>query len=502
MKHMSRIKKTLLPVGSKRHQSARNLLEALRALRSNSHTYEQWIRHIESKQKTIIPKTGPLISIICPAYNTPDRYLDPLVDSVIGQTYAHWQLVLVNGSPDQERSAAISKAAKKDKRIKEVVLKSNEGIAATTNDGLKEASGEYAAFMDHDDTLAPFALAEVASALSKDSSIDLFYSDEDKLADDGSYRLDPLFKPDWSPNLFLAANYLAHFVVVRKTIADKVNGIRLGYDGAQDFDFLLRVLDLQPKIHHVPRVSYHWRLAAGSTAKAADQKSYADDAGQRALRDFVERNDLPASVQSNPDQPTYYRLAYRAPADLTVRIIGEASPSVLDSITAAGYKVASGESDVTLFVDSSIKVPSDEWVKELASVATLDGKGLVGALVLDQYGHVADAGYFVQNGKLEAVFRGLAPASWTHTGLPLWPRDLVVPPLSCCMVQSSLIADLEGEDPVVIALSLHRRGLQNLLWSYSQVKSTHLEEDVVTANVKVDPFLNSNLKVKANEILL
>ena len=163
-------------------------------------------------------------------------------------------LCLADGSTDAESTQLIQTLSKNDSRIQHVKISENLGIVGNTNKGLKQADGEFIAFLDHDDILSEFALAEVVLALNKDKNLDLIYSDEDKLSDDGRSRLIPFFKPDWSPDLLLGVNYITHFVVARKSIVDKIGGLRKGFDGAQDYDFLLRFTEQTDKIKHISKM--------------------------------------------------------------------------------------------------------------------------------------------------------------------------------------------------------------------------------------------------------
>ena len=160
----------------------------------------------------------------------------------------------------------IEKFSKRDPRIKFVELPENRGIVGNSNEALKLATGEYVGFLDHDDTLAPFALYEVVKSLNSIPETDFFFSDEDKLNPKGKYRYDPYFKPDWSPDTFLSYNYTCHFVVARKKIIDDIGGFRDGFDGSQDYDLILRIIKKTSNIKRIPKILYHWRAAHTSVA--------------------------------------------------------------------------------------------------------------------------------------------------------------------------------------------------------------------------------------------
>src|SRR5581483_5861673 len=200
-------------------------------------------------------------------------------------------------------------------------LDKNYGIVGNTNEAIALATGEFVGFLDHDDTLSPHALLEVVDAINRHGNVDLLYSDEDKISDNGKTRLLPYFKPDWSPTLLENVNYMTHFVVVRRKLLKRLHGLREGFDGPQDYDFLLRATDATKEIIHIPKILYHWRLADGSTAGPIENKSYADTAGRSALSDHVKRMNIPAEVLSRPDLPTNYRLSYAVPNDAKASII-------------------------------------------------------------------------------------------------------------------------------------------------------------------------------------
>src|SRR5581483_11917413 len=170
---------------------------------------------------------------------------------VISQTYPVWELLIADGSTDKAASDLIKKTCNRDNRIKYLRIKKNLGISENTNVALPKTTGNYIAFLDHDDILPHWTLNEVATAIKRNPKADIFYSDEDRLSENGKVRMTPLFKPDWSPDLFLSANYLAHFFIIKKELMDKLKKLRSRYDGSQDYDLMLRALDYNPGIVHI-----------------------------------------------------------------------------------------------------------------------------------------------------------------------------------------------------------------------------------------------------------
>ena len=227
---------------------------------------------------------GPTISVIVPVYNPEIRWLDAAIESVRNQTYQKWHLHLVNdASTDPAVAERLDYHSASDARIFVTHRSENGHIAAATNDGLAVATGEFVAFMDHDDALAPFALAAIALV---SSGADILYTDEDKIDETGRHY-DPHCKPSWNPELLLGQNYLSHLTAIRRSLVTSVGGLRTGFDGSQDHDLLLRATAATSpeRIRHIPLVAYHWRAIAGSTALAPGEKTYTEDASIRALQD-------------------------------------------------------------------------------------------------------------------------------------------------------------------------------------------------------------------------
>jgi GT2 family glycosyltransferase len=239
----------------------------------------------------------PVISIVVPVYKTPEKVLREAIESVRNQIYGQWELCLADdGSECPELASLLKEYAEKDARIRFVQLPQGGGISSATNAATSLARGEFIAFLDHDDTLSPEALYRVVEVLQKHPDADLIYSDEDKLGATGE-RYDPFFKPDWSPDLLLSMNYVCHFLIVRRELFEAVGRLRSDFDGSQDYDLILRVTERTSRIHHIPRVLYHWRSSEGSTAQSPDAKPTAHIAARRAIGDYLDRNKIRATVE-------------------------------------------------------------------------------------------------------------------------------------------------------------------------------------------------------------
>jgi GT2 family glycosyltransferase len=237
----------------------------------------------------------PCISIITPVFNTPRQWLTACVESVLAQTYEKWELILVDDdSTESETLQCLAELAAGDSRILLAKDKKRGGISAASNRGLALAEGDWVAFLDHDDLLEPDALFQNVKWLQDHPEADLIYSDEDKLTEEGFDS--PIFKPDWSPDYFLSCNYLCHFTLIRRKLVRKVGGFRSEFDGAQDYDLFLRVTEQTNRIHHIPRVLYHWRRSASSTADNIRRKPGSLETGRLALEAHLERQDKPGHV--------------------------------------------------------------------------------------------------------------------------------------------------------------------------------------------------------------
>lgn len=269
--------------------------------------YQEWFEKYEKQVVQDLPshakrissfKQQPLISILLPTYNTNPEHLRLCIQSVIDQSYEKWELCIVDDASPDGTINVIKEITKEDDRIKYIEMKVNQHIAGSTNEALKIAKGEFIALLDHDDLLMPNALFEMAKAINENPHGDLFHSDEDKVEDRKGHS-DPFFKPDWSPDFLRSCNYITHFAVLRTAIVKKINGFRLGTEGAQDWDLFLRFIDAGGKVVHVPKMLYSWRKSETSTASNSGSKPYAYINQQRALRDHVARNKDVASVLPN-----------------------------------------------------------------------------------------------------------------------------------------------------------------------------------------------------------
>jgi len=260
--------------------------------------YSRWIRQSENshinRHDTELPYM-PKITIVTAVFNPPLNILRDTMESVLSQTYANWEFCIADGKSNEGIRGLLEEYARKDQRIKIVFLDENKGIAGNFNEGIRPATGEYISFLDHDDMLSPNALFEIAKRINEEKEIDILYSDED-LVDASGVRTNPEFKADWSPDLLRSYNYMTHFFVIRKILLDEIGGYREGFDGAQDYDLILRAAEKTKNIAHIPKILYHWRHSPGSVLADADNKPQANENGRRAVEEHLERMQLKGRI--------------------------------------------------------------------------------------------------------------------------------------------------------------------------------------------------------------
>ncbi len=404
----------------------------------------------------------PLISIITPVFDTPVQRLEEAIASVLAQAYENWELVLIDdGSTEPDLLRVLPELAGRDQRIVLASLEKNEGISAASNRGLALARGEWVTFLDHDDVLEPDALFQLVQLLQTQPDADLIYTDEDKLGDSGFEA--PVFKPDWSPDFFLSYNYVGHLTAIRRDVAQKAGEFRSEFDSAQDYDLFFRVIELTNRIHHIPRVLYHWRRSEGSSAISVRQKPEQLDASRRAIENHLKRGGQPAhvavdwrthafrvrrelsepkrisiiitnhhgeetlercvqSLTSETDYPDYEILIVKSDKSPPASAGFSRFPHRLLNFSgmasySAAKNCAAKETNTPwlLFLDDRIEVIDPEWLTIMAEHIQRPEVGAVGARLLNPAGTVEHAGIVVGvNGTAQPAFRGF-PAE--HPGM-------------------------------------------------------------------------------------
>jgi GT2 family glycosyltransferase len=407
------------------------------------HGYGAWIEKFDqplssAEAEAVYQALGakPLITVIMPVFNVDPQWLRGAIESVREQSYPHWQLCIVDdASTDPRISETLDIYRHSDPRIRIARNQDNLGISETSNHALRLAEGEFIGLLDHDDLLARDALLHNARVIDRESDVDLVYSDEDKI-NPGGKRNTPFFKPDFSPELLLGQNYIGHFVVARRSLVNEIGGFRKGLDGAQDYDLLLRLISKSPRVQHIPKILYHWREIPGSTATTFNSKSYAGDAGKKALQNFAQENQLNATVTNGTQPGTYFTrfavndsplvsiiLPFRDQADLLdkclgsifartdwqrleiialdnqseqpatrniihkwrdsgkpVRFVAYDAPFNYSRICNTGVAEAIG--DYIVLLNSDIEITSDHWIETLLGHARQPATGAVGAKLL------------------------------------------------------------------------------------------------------------------------
>jgi GT2 family glycosyltransferase len=362
------------------------------------------------------PGYHPLVSVLMPTYNTPLDVLVLAVDSVLRQTYDHWELIIVDdGSASDELHEYLGGLGGHDSRIRVSLEQRNRGISAATNTALELASGELVTMLDHDDELLPEALAEVVAAFAADRSLDAVYTDQEYVERDGTSS-GTLVKPDWSPKLLWGVMYVGHLLVVRRSVAIEVGGFDSSFDNVQDFEFMLRLSERTSRIGHVPKVLYRWRRIPGSVAFHGDEKSRIEDLQSAAVTAHLARTGVPAVARPHP------ALAHRAtivptsstPATVAVLIRGDAGALVRtresQALRASGHDlqvipveaperldalVRDVAAEFVLSLDAGLELEPEDWLDELLFYARLGDVAAVAPKIIDERGVVEQAGLIV-----------------------------------------------------------------------------------------------------------
>ncbi|GFO71435.1 O-antigen biosynthesis protein [Bathymodiolus japonicus methanotrophic gill symbiont] len=270
------------------------------------------------KQEAKTWQSAPKIAVLMPVYNPDKACLVNAIESVLSQTYGNFELCIADdASTESYVHKALQSFMEKDNRVKVIFREQNGHISAASNSALSLVEADYVALMDHDDLLTPDALYWVAKTIQQNPDVQLIYSDEDKMDLQGK-RYAPYFKPDWNPELLLSHNYICHLGVYKTEQVKALGGFDSAFDGAQDYDLALRyAAELKTgQIIHIPRVLYHWRAVAGSTANGVQEKPYAETRIARAVASALERKQRPAKVSAHKQLPGALRVRYCLPKDL------------------------------------------------------------------------------------------------------------------------------------------------------------------------------------------
>ena len=478
--------------------------------------YDTWLRIMRVSRQELFEQRktkfsyAPKFSVVVPLYHTPAKFLKDLVRSMMYQSYANWELCLVNASPeDVHLTSLLENWAMRDKRIRVIRLEKNLGIAQNTNAGIAASTGEFIAFLDHDDFLEPDALFCYADALNKDKTIDVFYSDEDKTDEYAAHYFYPHFKSDFNIDLLHANNYMCHFLAVRKSLVDTVGGLNEKFDGAQDYDFVLRLTENTKKIYHCPRILYHWRCSNQSTAANQGNKMYAIHAGKAALNahykrigwnaraqegavdgwyqtkftlkeeplvsilipnkdhtddldvclnSFFERADYQnyefIIIENNsvlPETFAYYEKIEKEHDNVKV-VYWEAGFNY-STINNFGFKFAKG--DYIMLLNNDVELITSDIFQSMLGFCMRPEVGIVGAKLLYNDHTVQHAGVLVGAGGLaDHVFKGIHEDDPGYMGRAISSQDVSAVTAACLLVKRSVYEEVGGlEDEFQVAFN-------------------------------------------------
>ncbi len=489
-------------------------------------TYDAWR---VARQIPDAPVDGPLFSIVTPVFNPSAEFLTACIRSVRAQTYLRWELILLDVSDAPHVAPIEDRFSQLDDRIA-VVRQENAGIAVNTNAAVARGTGEWVLFLDHDDTLEPHALAALALRIKERPECDFIYSDEDKLDSSGSL-VNPFFKPDWSPDLLRSVNYVTHLTALRRSLFDRVGGIRTGYEGAQDYDFVLRATDEAEHVEHVPDVLYHWRQHDASTALDVRAKPEAHSAGRRALQDYVCQRYPSAWVEIGAGA-TSHRVRYQVReglvsivipfrdqprlTDTCIAAIAASRPTIPIEVLLVSNQSrltethdamgrwdrewswtrvlefdepfnfqrlnnwASGQAagDLLLFLNNDTEPLHRGWLESLAEHAQRPEVGAVGGRLFYPDGSVQHAGVTVGiGGFAEHPWSRLHPDAVTPAGPSYWVRNMLAVTAACLMVEHEKFDRVNGFDErfqvcggdVDLCLRLYQAGWWNVMTPFCRV---------------------------------
>lgn len=495
--------------------------------------YVSWLQAQQLSPEAVIAvreavktwENAPRFSVLVPVYNTEPALLKKAIASVRSQAYPHWQLILVDDcSPSQRTRAVLEQSVGLDDRIQILFLPQNGGIAAATNAALEQATGDFIALLDHDDELAIAALYENAKVIRDQPDVDILYSDEDKITKAGKHK-GPFFKPDWSPDYFHGCMYTCHLGVYRTSLVRQVGGFRSDYDGAQDWDLMLRLTEQTTRIHHIPQILYHWRVTETSVTSGAEAKPWAFTAAQRALTDMAQRSPYPGQAETT-SEAGFYRVRRQLVAQPLVSIIipsagtmmqdGPRShlenclasiakqstyphievvvvdgydipPETLDQAKAFGIElvrcdepfnfsrrinagVEHSRGDVVVLLNDDIEITTPDWIESMLELAQQTEIGAVGARLLFPNRHIQHAGVVILAGRPGHAFYSLPRDHRGYFCSNVVNRNYLCVTGACLMLRRSAFDAVGGLDEIFpfsyndvdFCLKLHQAGYRNV----------------------------------------
>ena len=465
--------------------------------------YEKWLQEYEPTDKELEMQTKkrfrirPKISIVVPLYNTDTDFFRELLYSVHCQTYSNWELCLADGSPKE--LTKIKEMCEKDKRIKYKFLGENKGISGNTNEALELATGKYISLLDHDDMLSLDALYEVVKVINENKNVDFIYSDEDKFHFIDEPRYAPHFKPDFAPDTLRSNNYICHYSVFKKELLDKIGGFNNKYDGAQDYDLILRMSENAKKIVHISKILYNWRVHKGSTSMESEAKPYAIEAGKKAVEDHLKRIGLSGHVANGKNSGTYL-VDYDVKGTPKVGIlINNKSKEVLENIktitTYKNYEILESNinnSEYIIILDENCRIKTPNWIERMLGFCQREDVGIVGVRVYYEDNKTHNAGMVVgtENG-VSYLFEGLDKNKNGYFGREKLIQNMNAVSSICMMIDANLYSSLSDEftsSLKYVDLCLKVRKLNKLIVYNSTVEVVYVVEKENISKEEIDKF--------------
>ncbi|MFC3124954.1 glycosyltransferase [Pseudoroseomonas globiformis] len=492
---------------------------------------QQWDTPTEAQRQAILQGIGamprrPLISVVMPAYNTPEASLRQAIASVRTQLYPDWELCIADdASPAPHVEAVLKEEAARDPRIRYVRRERNGHISAASNTALEMARGEYVALMDHDDLLPPHALAAVVYTILREPDLQVVFSDEDKVDDHGQ-RSDPHFKPGWNPELLLGQNLVSHLGVYRRDLLERIGGFREGLEGSQDWDLALRATQGLPQhaVRHIPMVLYHWRQNGGTASFSETALERCARAGRRAVSEHLDlQGGAGARVEAQASLPGWMDIAHALPSQppsLSIVLTRPGAPEREEWMLPAGMKAevleptdaepplataARATGDLVLFLDPALRPDEPDWLLAMLAQAMRPGIGAVGPLVQDARDYVAEAGLLVdsltQTGHPVPYLHGMSSRDAGYFGhLRLARQVSAVSGMALAvrrdaLAKAELSAGRQEDWAVALCLALGREGLGTIWTPAARLRHPAPTRRPPAPDGLTDPFFNPNLAV-------
>jgi len=473
----------------------------------------------------------PKFSIIIPVYNIDKIWLEKAIESVLGQFYTNWEICIADDASTQSHiKSTLTKYIEIDNRIKVVLRSENGNISAASNSALEIATGDYIVLLDHDDELSVNALFENAKLINRHPDADFIYSDEDKI-DINSIRCDPFFKPDWSPDYFHSCMYTCHLGVYRTTLIQEIGGFRSDYDGAQDYDLVLRVVEKTKNIYHIPKILYHWRIIESSVTSGEQAKPWAYIAAQKSLEDMLRRSCYKGCVEKT-ERAGFWRIRRDIIGQPLISIIIPSAGKLYKSnlsylercvkniqdvstcrnfeiIVVDGYDIndlilknisssnltlvrcsepfnfsmrinrgsAIAKGDFLLLLNDDTEVISPDWLESMLEFAQQPEIGAVGAKLYFPNGNLQHAGVMVLSGNPCHSFYNVQGDHSGYFCSNIVNRNYLAVTGACLMMRRQLFEELEGMDEnfpveyndVDLCLKAHQAGYRNVVTPYAQL---------------------------------